>query len=533
MKSNIKLVEIPKSKTYIQKKSNGREYVYYRTKYYRNEKGQPTSKSVLLGRKDTESGMLAPNETYYEIFGEETAKYSNIPQAILDYGNTYVLDKIMRKYDIQSTLKYAFQDTSSEISLLAKYMLCEGNVFYYCDDWCDETYIGEHDKMTSQQASKICSKIDYERKMKFFKRWVYARNKEEYLAYDITSISSYSTGNDNIEWGYNRDGEDLPQINLGILYGETSKLPIYYNVYPGSITDKTYLEYMLNDAKKLGISCTKLVMDKGFFSKDNIQKLNQSSLRFIVSLPLSQKIPRKLIEQSQYMQYESKYSLGATLPKARCVEITDYGFRANVHVYFDSLKFYEEEASFNRNLEKRKKALQTMKEPSGESNAYDKYFIITKSSDGKLKVAENYEAIDGAITNFGYFLILTTDFKSSSKEILEIYRQKDVVEKCFDNLKNAIDMKRLRTHSTETTDGKCFIAFISLAIRSVIENTMSDYMKAHNLSFKKVMKELAKIKLVEFKNSRTLLNPLTKKQKEILGMLDIQVDDLYSDVKRL
>jgi transposase len=50
----------------------------------------------------------------------------------------------------------------------------------------------------------------------------------------------------------------------------------------------------------------------------------------------------------------------------------------------------------------------------------------------------------------------------TSNEVLDIYRRKDVVEKCFDNLKNAIDMKRLRSHCTESSDGKMFIAFVSL-----------------------------------------------------------------------
>ena len=77
-------------------------------------------------------------------------------------------------------------------------------------------------------------------------------------------------------------------------------------------------------------------------------------------------------------------------------------------------------------------------------------------------------------------LFLTTDFKLTSNEVLEIYRRKDVVEKCLDNLKNAIDMKRLRTHSTETSDGKIFIAFVSLILRSILENVIGDYNRKNN-----------------------------------------------------
>ena len=48
----------------------------------------------------------------------------------------------------------------------------------------------------------------------------------EFLAYDVTSISSYSKGIESLEWGYNRDKEKLPQLNLGMYYGESSGLPL-------------------------------------------------------------------------------------------------------------------------------------------------------------------------------------------------------------------------------------------------------------------------------------------------------------------
>ena len=64
------------------------------------------------------------------------------------------------------------------------------------------------------------------------------------MAYDVTSVSSYSKGIEDLEWGYNRDKEKLPQVNMGLYYGEECGLPLYYRVYPGSISDKAHLKYM-------------------------------------------------------------------------------------------------------------------------------------------------------------------------------------------------------------------------------------------------------------------------------------------------
>jgi transposase len=59
-------------------------------------------------------------------------------------------------------------------------------------------------------------------------------------------LSSYAEGIDYVEWGYNRDGESLPQINFGVIYAEQVQLPLYYQLYPGSIPDVTTLKNIVN-----------------------------------------------------------------------------------------------------------------------------------------------------------------------------------------------------------------------------------------------------------------------------------------------
>jgi transposase len=47
-----------------------------------------------------------------------------------------------------------------------------------------------------------------------------------------------------------------------------------------------------------------------------------------------------------------------------------------------------------------------------------------------------------------------------------------VVEKCFDDLKNQLDMKRLRMHSSEAVNGRLFVQFIALIYISALRNEM-------------------------------------------------------------
>ena len=61
--------------------------------------------------------------------------------------------------------------------------------------------------------------------------------EDETLIFDITSFSSASKNIDWLEWGYNRDGLDLPQVNLGLVLSLHRHLPLYFKLFPGSIND--------------------------------------------------------------------------------------------------------------------------------------------------------------------------------------------------------------------------------------------------------------------------------------------------------
>ena len=66
---NIIKVDVPKDKTFIAKSGkNEIKYVYYILKSYRNEKGQPTGKTISIGKYDEEENKLIPNDNFFEIF---------------------------------------------------------------------------------------------------------------------------------------------------------------------------------------------------------------------------------------------------------------------------------------------------------------------------------------------------------------------------------------------------------------------------------------------------------------------------------
>lgn len=510
----------------IKYKNKDTTYAYYITRIYRNEKGKPTNDRVSIGKIDNETGMLIPNRNYYEIYSRD--KQPEI-ESIKSCGVTYTIDGLLNELGLIEIMKKKFPKYSDKIIALAEYMLCEGNVMCYYEDWYDEVYPHGNVKLSSAEISRVFQAIDFKSRMDFFRTWIYARNHSEYIAYDVTSISSYSKEIEALEWGYNRDKESLPQLNFAMYYGQQSMLPLYYCVYPGSVPDKTHLNYMLRDNELIGLKRTKYVLDRGFFSADNLRFMTDAGARFIISVPNSTSFAKELIDKYRnQIVNRSECKLGKELPYAKAVVREDFGIRVKAHIYYNPIKAAAEEEILFAEIERCEHALKEMSEPPPQTLHYDRYFKINRKTGGGFGFIRDNEKINATILRLGFFIIVETDFEASSYEILVTYRRRDVVEKSFDDLKNELDMKRLHCQSNETTDGKMFIAFFALILRSCMQNKLRGYLSETGLSFSSVLKELRKLKYVHTRNGKKLLSPVTKKQRDILNACGLSADGLFT-----
>lgn len=261
-------------------------YVYKVTGYWDKEKQQARQKRVCLGRRDLKTQKIIPS------------KYQQPPRACRDYGNYYVLKTIAERLGLAAILKQIFPGIWSEILTCAFYEVSERKPLYLCEQWTESTQTIDNSILTSQRISdllQMLGKADNDR-MDFFQAWATHRSEHEYLAFDITSISSYSKMIEFIEYGYNRDGEELPQINFAMLFGQSSLLPIFYNSYPGSIKDMSTLKNMIQYAKNINLKRIHFVMDKGFYSDDNVAEMLENRVKFVISVPFTTEFAKSAVD---------------------------------------------------------------------------------------------------------------------------------------------------------------------------------------------------------------------------------------------
>ena len=141
-----------------------------------------------------------------------------------------------------------------------------------------------------------------------------------------------------------------------------------------------------------------------------------------------------------------------------------------------------------------------------------------------LKVEYNEEAIsDHKKNRIGWFVLATNDIKDKVKA-LEIYRSKDAVEKNFDDLKNDLDMKRLRIHTQSTMDGRIFIQFIALILITKLKEVMRENNWFQNHKLQEVIEEMKSIREVSIEGKRKkLITQLTGFQSEIVELYKLMI----------
>ena len=510
--------------------AKGEKYVYKHTEYFRNANGGPRNKSKSIGKFDPASGRMHPNSNYFEFYNID-ASFPDI--SVWDYGYTYLVQKVCRDTRLLACLQQAFGNGAADIVVMASYIIREGGVMDAVDDWQQRNYLKGYGRLlTSQATSRIFASLTAGQMNNFFRRWIREAHKSGSVCYDVTSISSYSKNMPDVEYGYNRDGDDLCQFNLGMFCDEITKVPLYYSRYNGSLTDKTNLSYVLAGAYDLGIRHVKMIVDGGFWWEDCIKSLDCCCDAFTIGMPASLKESENILRL--HSAGIESYVNELTYPHIYCTE-TDtviYGVPGRVLLYYDSLSRVMLCEELSCRIQRLSAELNQLKRfPKSKLKRYEPYFKITQCKDRNgFDYSVDTEKIEKLRKYKGYFLLFSTDAESTPSEILYYYRAKDADEKLFSQIKIDMEGYRARTHNSETTEGKLFVFFIACIIRSYILTKLSAFLADNSTSLKKVFNQLSNITVISNSDGKGLrfTKALSKKQKSILSVFDASSDILES-----
>jgi transposase len=518
---------------------NGREYVYDYKSVWNKEKQRSEQKREYIGR--IIDGEFVPSKRYelQQELSEKNGEKHHSPPSITECkrvfaGATHLFDEIGKLTGVERDLQACFPKRYKEILSLVYYLALEPHSpLYRFKRWglTHEHPFGKGKDIPSQRSSELLSSITEDGKMEFLKRQASRRSEREYLFYDSTSVSSYSEHLKQVKYGNNKDGDGLAQINLALLFGHKSGLPIYYRKLPGNITDVVTVEKVLSVVDYLDIKKVMLVMDRGYYSEKNINSLMKRHFKFIIGAKMSLKLIQTLLgegridfdrrehynsdtgmfikTQSAEWDYQLKPQSSGSLKEKR---------RIYIHIYYNDQHATDDKLRFHKKLDAIETDIMKGNMSSERERECKKYYDIKKSAVRGITFTPKQDAIDSARRNFGFFALLSNGIKDPV-EALRLYRAKDMIEKAFNDLKDRLNMRRTSVSSEENLEGKFFIQFIALIYVSYLKQAMEKAGLFKNYTMQEVLDDLDVIEKYQLPGRKDYYGEITNKQKELYATL--------------
>ena len=552
-------VKIPDSGRGIsRKKIRGTVYVYYAYgRSYDPEKKYTVPRNTTIGKVDDEHpDMMYPNENFRKYFPDAEIPELMDPayrSSCLRIGAFIIVRMVIAIYHLDEIIgRLIGRDAGLFLDLAAYSIICENNAGQYYPD-----YAFNHPLFTAGMAVYSDSKVsDFiggitrDQSIAFQNEWNEKRDHREkiYISYDSTNKNNQAGDIDLVETGHPKDDQGKPILNFAIAYDHDNSDPLFYEEYPGSIVDVSQLQLMLEKARGYGYRQIGFILDRGYFSKENIHYMDKCGFEFVIMMKGMKDLVRELVlETKGRFEDKRKYSI-------RDYKVSGYTVKKQLypsdekeryfHIFFSDRKKNAEREKLEAKIDRLSAFLKEHEgvkiDPgSGFSKYFDLIYWHKGEPDEKFMFGrEKYDVIDQEISLCGYFVIITSE-KMNAEEAITLYKGRDASEKLFRGDKSYLGNKSLRIHSNESLHAKIFIEFVALIIRNRIYRTLKEHMangkhKMNYLTVPAAIRELEKIEIIKQPDRSYRLNyALTATQKDILkafGLTEPLIRKMAADI---
>ncbi len=526
---------------------NGTVYIdfeYDRT--YDPVKKYTHPKRATIGKlSKSDPTMMQPNQNFLKYFPDAElpeGKDRTSRSGCLQIGAWLVIRKIIDDYKLPELLGEYF--SSREVGLildLAAYSIVEENnsAQYY------PSYAFHHPLFTEQMKqyndtviSKFLNSITDDQTIGFLNSWNEHRDHREkiYISYDSTNKNCQAGCIEMAEYGHPKADIGAPVFNYALAYDTHNREPLYYEQYPGSLNDVSQLQFMLDKAVGYGYKKIGFILDRGYFSRGNIQYMDQCGYSFVIMVRGMASFVNSLIHKYKGT-FESKrihdiyqYGVYGMTVKGKLYESDEKD--RYFHLYHSIEKENDQRAAIEDRINQMKIFLEKHENRACEFGpTYEKYFFLhyDEKSGVFLFAEEKAEVIEEELDLAGYFCIVTSE-KMTAKEAIELYKSRDTSEKLFSSDKTFLGNKSIRVYTDEAAKTKIFVEFIALIIRCKIYTCLKDEKeklekKPNYMTVPAALKELEMIEIIrQLDNVYRLDHAVTARQKTILKAFGIDVN---------
>lgn len=343
-------------------------------------------------------------------------------------------------------------------------------------DWYEQTYLKHKLKIPANKINRdlLYHTLDFfsEEKIEkmheeIFKR---AKNKfklsDEITNYDVTALFFEGNHCNLAKRGYNAEALYKLQANLGLAV-TNEKFPVTHKTFDGSIKDVTTFDKMIILlSKMINLEKTIFIFDRGIFSKENKKKILSYHSQYISGLRkypeikdiISSKKEKDFSQADEKtifceIQGEERKIIFWNKNMAKCQKIERVK-RLN--------KIENELKKLNPKRYEEKRLYEKVGEITGKHRKCFNIDYKTFSIERNKEAIKEIEMLEGKS-------VLVTNTDLSAKEVLKRYRDKNIVEMSFKDLKMFVDIRPIRHWKEKRVLGHIFLAVLAFGLRSLLE----------------------------------------------------------------
>ncbi|MDO4938218.1 MAG: hypothetical protein Q4E62_09900 [Sutterellaceae bacterium] len=410
---------------------------------------------------------------------------------------------------------------ASFILAIALFKLDGQESMIHFEDWVPQVWLPNIKPSSGQRISELLKSLTVTKQDNYYKcRYERAMKNSPNgttLSFDSTSISTDSKTIEKAAFGHAKQNPDMRQVNYMAVADHATGDVVYACAYDGSITDKTILPTIYLQMKSAGIDLRSniLVTDRGFQSIYNTQTAINMELKYIQFLSVTEgavinELNRKLKNLKDPIAHRvPELGLSAVTVKDHWTQDTDagtIGIDAWLHLYRNATAAQEEvddllgkvrevhrikvadAKRYQQALDLIRKQAEEIKKTKSEDAAnkflevarkklpryrrvdedlwsqVDDFLIECPRARGNASVWKiDYTKLNAELKHAGCQAIRTNAI-SDPIEAMRIYRQRNIIEEGFKQLKCEVGGKRLQC-TDATYRGKLFVYSIAQAIR--------------------------------------------------------------------
>lgn len=503
-----------KTRTIHQTQKNGDVYVIERqTRYDSDKKYNVVISSRIVGKipkGGTSVVSTRPKRPNGVKVSDSAAPYSAaapVTATRKKIGMMDIIDHIGSASGIDEAV-YGSTDkgTAQKILSLARYLLAtNGQSLPGIAVWQYTHPLPYEEGLSEDIYHKLFEMVGRDESMmqNFFASRLAAAGDSVLLAYDSTTVSTFSGRISEARYGFNKAHDGLQTVKLLALYSISNRQPVAFTKQPGNQPDVITIENALKQLQVLGISRAEIVTDNGYYSEKNLSEFLYAHFDFITLIKVSIKWVRKELD-SRMDEFRTAGSAcpfdtnthGITVmlmhefSRVRKYASREKGFAAGneesfsrriyLHLYYNPMRRAEQDAAFDKELFELKSLVEngTPKDELSDS-AWEKIarYLLIRHYGTKATVTFNEKAIAARKKYHGYFA-LVSNCEKDPFECLRKYRRRETIEFFFESGKQKADGYRTRAWSSECLMGRMFVQFVSLCYYEYLSEQLRQIKKS-------------------------------------------------------